>query len=89
MSCKLCASHRQTQLGAEMNLHFCGLTNLDKPSVFVFPEVSVCLDCGFSDFTIAEDELSSIIDGARTTPSGRRVPTTLSLGGGILLAPPA
>jgi len=83
MSCKLCASHRQTKLGAEINLHFCGLENLDKPSVFVFPKISVCLDCGFSDFAIAEAELALIVDGARTTPSGRRVPTALSLGGGI------
>ena len=34
-----------------------GLKNLDKPAVLVFPKLLVCLDCGFTEFTMAETEL--------------------------------
>ena len=34
---------------SEMNFHFPGLDNLDKPSVGAFPELQVCLDCGITE----------------------------------------
>jgi hypothetical protein len=60
MSCLLCGSGNQAELTAEMLIHFSGLKNLDKPGVWVFPKLLVCLDCGFSYFTVAERELASI-----------------------------
>jgi hypothetical protein len=41
-------------------IHFPGLKNLDKPAVMVFPQLAVCLDCGFTGFTIPEAEVASI-----------------------------
>jgi hypothetical protein len=41
-----------------MNLHFPGRENLDKPGIFVFPKVLVCLDCGSSQFAVSESELA-------------------------------
>jgi hypothetical protein len=38
-------------------LHFRGLEGLNKPIVWVFEDVSVCLDCGFAQFVVAEGEL--------------------------------
>jgi hypothetical protein len=43
-----------------MLIHFSGLKNLDKPGVWVFPKLLVCLDCGCSHFTVPERELASI-----------------------------
>jgi len=43
MACRSCRSKKQTQFGAEINIHFSGLRNLDKPGVLVFPKVLVCL----------------------------------------------
>jgi hypothetical protein len=60
MSCLLCRSDNQAELTAEMLIHFSGLKNLDKPGVWVFPKVFVCLDCGYSHFTVLERELASI-----------------------------
>jgi len=60
MSCLLCGSVNQAELTAEMLIHFSGLKNLDKPGVWVFPKVFVCLDCGYSHFTVPERELASI-----------------------------
>ncbi len=57
MSCRSCASENQTQLGAEINIHFREKKGLDDPAVLVFPKLLVCLDCGFTEFTIPETEL--------------------------------
>jgi hypothetical protein len=60
MFCLLCGSGNQAELTAEMIIHFSGLKNLDKPGVWVFPKVFVCLDCGYFHFTVAKRELASI-----------------------------
>jgi len=44
-------------------MHFPGgLESLDKPLVWAFPQVVVCLDCGFAEFTMRESELKPIRD---------------------------
>jgi len=60
MSCSSCASGSQAEFTAEVNIHFPGLRNLDKPSVFVFPRLLVCLDCGCSWFTTPETEVARL-----------------------------
>jgi len=60
MSCQLCGSGNETELAAEMIIHLSGLRNLDKPGVWVFAKLMVCLDCGCSQFTVPERELASI-----------------------------
>jgi hypothetical protein len=63
MSCPLCASGNQGEFGTEMRIHFRGLKNLNKPIVWLFPELLVCLDCGFSRFTVPETELALVARG--------------------------
>jgi hypothetical protein len=63
MPCKSCASVKQKQLTAEMGIHFIGLENIDKPTVWVFPEVIVCLDCGTAEFAIPQAELRQLAKG--------------------------
>ncbi len=58
-----CESVNQKKFSAEMGIHFPGLENIDKPVVWVFPEVIVCLDCHTAEFAVPEAEL-------RQTPSG-------------------
>jgi hypothetical protein len=65
MSCPLCASSRETEFSAEINIHCSGIKNLDKPSVLVFPKLVVCFDCGFSRFTTPEVELELLAQGYR------------------------
>jgi hypothetical protein len=57
MQCKVCGSHNQTEFNAEINVHFPGLKNVDKPAVLVFPKLLLCPDCGFTEFTLSETEL--------------------------------
>ena len=44
----------------EIMIHFSGLENLDKPAVLSFPRVLVCSDCGSSQFTLPETEMSQL-----------------------------
>jgi hypothetical protein len=64
MHCKTCGSNNQTELDTEINVHFPGLKNLDKPSVLVFTKLLFCLDCGFTEFTFRESELFLLAIGA-------------------------
>jgi hypothetical protein len=46
--CLVCCARPLTGgVGAEILVLFPGLKNLDTPRVWVFPKLSVCLDCGF------------------------------------------
>jgi len=40
-----------------MAIHYPGLKSIDKPVVWVFPELVVCLDCGTAEFAVPEAEL--------------------------------
>jgi hypothetical protein len=57
MVCKSCGSAKQGKFSGEIGIHFPGLKNIDKPVVWVFPEVVVCLDCGMAQFAVPEPEL--------------------------------
>jgi hypothetical protein len=57
MLCKSCRSLQQRKFSAEINIHFPGLKGLTRPTVWVFPEIVVCLACGFVEFSIPEAEL--------------------------------
>jgi hypothetical protein len=60
MSCRSCQSQSEIELTAEMNIHFSGVTNVDKPSVWAFPRLIVCLNCGFVEFLLEREELFQI-----------------------------
>ena len=57
MSCNSCGSANQSKFKAEMVIHFSGRENIHKPGVWVFPEVTICLDCGTAQFVVPEAEL--------------------------------
>src|SRR5215472_10186243 len=47
--CKFCGADKQKKFAAEIAIH---LPHIDKPHVFVFPELLVCQRCGKTEFTI-------------------------------------
>jgi hypothetical protein len=53
MVCKRCASDNQSSFNGEVAVHFPGLEGLDKPVVWVFPKLAVCLNCGVTEFTVS------------------------------------
>jgi len=61
MACKSCQSENLRRLFGELAIHFPGLGGLHKPIVWVFPKLLVCLDCGLTEFTIPESDLSRLV----------------------------
>jgi hypothetical protein len=57
VSCPACAAGDQSEFSVEMIAHIGGFKNLDNPGVRVFAKLSICLDCGYSRFTVPEAEL--------------------------------
>jgi len=47
MACRGCNSYNQKTFNSKVALHFPGLEGLDKPIVWVWPQLAVCLDCGW------------------------------------------
>jgi hypothetical protein len=54
-----------------MMIHFSGLRNIDNPGILAFPKILVCLDCGFSQFTISNAGLALL---ESPTATGDRQP---------------
>ena len=57
MPCKSCASLNQGTFTGEIAILFPGLKPIDKPILWVFPKLIVCLDCGTTEFTVPKSEL--------------------------------
>jgi len=63
MGCKACTSDNQSSFNGEIAIHFSGLKGLDKPIVWVFPKLAVCLECGSTEFIVPERELRVLVQG--------------------------
>ena len=67
-SCVSCGSGNQREFAAEMNIHFPYIKGLevikglDVPSVWIFPRLLVCMNCGSAQLTIPEAELKTLAD---------------------------
>lgn len=55
--CNSCDSENLGRFRGEIGIHSLGLKNIDTPTVFVFPELLVCLACGHAQFAVPETEL--------------------------------
>jgi hypothetical protein len=43
-----------------MCIHFPRLKDIDKPGVWVFPELVVCLNCGTAEFAVPKADLREL-----------------------------
>ena len=64
MGCVRCSSDHQKTFNTEMNIHFPGREGLDKPTVWLFQAIMVCLDCGFAEFSVPNAELRRLGEDA-------------------------
>jgi hypothetical protein len=62
MSCKVCQSSSQRTFRAEINIHFPGFAGLTKPTVWAFPSLVICSDCGFAEFVLGDAERGKLRD---------------------------
>jgi hypothetical protein len=54
VKCKSCGSDEHKRFRAEIAIH---VPDINKPHVFVFPELFVCQHCGKAEFAIPDDQL--------------------------------
>jgi hypothetical protein len=71
MRCGRCASDEQKNFNGELVLHFPGREGLDKPVVWVFPKVTVCLHCGLGQLDVPDEEKQQLIDVSARARGGR------------------
>jgi hypothetical protein len=64
-----CNHSNRSEFPAEINIHFPGMEGLDKPTVWVFPHLVVCLDCGLTQFPINSAELQRLTQPDRSAKS--------------------
>ena len=74
--CRSCQSANQSTFNGEIAIHFPGLDGLDKPIVWVFPELLVCLHCGLTEFTVPKKELQVLEQGFPVKGAVALFPTT-------------
>ena len=60
--CRSCQSANRSSFNGEIAIHFPGLEGLDRPIVWTFPKLLVCLNCGLTEFAIPETELRVLRD---------------------------
>ena len=65
--CTSCQSKDQRTLNGEIAIHFPGLDGLEKPIVWVFPKLLVCLNCGFTEFVVPAVELRQLVESGVAT----------------------
>jgi hypothetical protein len=70
MTCKQCASDEQKNFNGELAIHFPDLKGLEKPIVWVFPKLVVCLHCGFGEFVVPDEQIKQLKN--RGVPTQRR-----------------
>ena len=61
--CSNCGSAKLQTFNAEANIHFPGLRNVARSSVFAFPKLVICLDCGQITSRLSENELQMLRQG--------------------------
>ena len=67
MSCKSCQSPNQYKFESEVSIYFPGLDNLKKPPVLAYPHLQICLNCGFLESKLSEEELRELVEGGGST----------------------
>ena len=64
MSCRVCSSENQSRFPTEIAVHPPGLST---PHLLLFPIIVVCLDCGFTEFSIPATELQQLAKADSTS----------------------
>jgi len=67
MKCRGCGGSPEVQaFDSEIALHFPGFDGLNKPIVWAFPKVLICLECGFAEFLVPDDSMQTLRNPTRS-----------------------
>ena len=70
MTCKCCGADKQRRFTAEVAIHSPGLEGLNKPIVWVFPELFLCLNCGKAEFFVADNDVRTLVKDDSASAAG-------------------
>ena len=62
MLCKSCGSAIERKFKGEIGVRSSEVKDLARPSVWIFPELFVCLECGATEFTVPKTELRKLAE---------------------------
>lgn len=69
MVCKVCNSQNVQSFSGELTITMGNVAGLNTTPVYICQKVLSCLDCGFTELTIAPNELETLKKrGARASP---------------------
>jgi len=63
MPCRSCKSENQHRFRTETNLHFPHVVDnggFEFPNVFIFPKLTICLDCGSAEGELTPKDLQNL-----------------------------
>ena len=63
MTCTRCASDRPKGFSGELAIHFPGLEGLSKTPLLVYPNLTICLGCGYAEFDLPEEKVEQLRRG--------------------------
>ena len=63
--CSSCGSEDLRKYAGEVAIHFPRLGNIDRSTVFVFPNLVICPVCGLAQFTVPDEELRTLVNGGQ------------------------
>lgn len=69
MPCKSCHGLRQKRYQSEIAIHLPWMIGAPtKPHELLYPNLLICLDCGFAEFQLPRPAFDRIIDDAQGAP---------------------
>ena len=63
MPCTRCASDTLKKFDGELGIHFPGWEGLEQSLVLVYPTLTVCLNCGQTQFVIPAEQIQQLKNG--------------------------
>ena len=68
MLCSTCGFPSLHKFESETSIHFPRLSDMDKPPVVMFEELSVCLKCGKAEFVLPQEKLALLEKSDSASP---------------------
>jgi hypothetical protein len=60
MRCARCATDNLKTFNGELAIHFPGWEGLEKPVVWAFPKLIVCVGCGLVQFDLPDEQMAQL-----------------------------
>lgn len=70
MTCRRCVFNIVKDFDGELAIHFPGVEGLDKQHVLVNSKLKACLNCGYVEFVLPDEQLEQLKNDTAQRPKG-------------------